>query len=111
MREYIDKHKLCAEYLFPNWNEFLELLYSQGGYVKEILWFEHVAIEKQSDSLGCGGYTDPTNPEYMYAETYIHESGMENKSLWEVKAYIDSVIPVYPNNHLIPSFIIAETQI
>ena len=108
LREYIDKHKLCADYIFPNWMEFLDLLYTHSSCVKEILWFEHIATKKQADSLGCGGYIDPTNPEYMYAETYIHEKGMENNSLSEVKAYIKSVISSYPNNHLVPSFMISE---
>ena len=106
--EYIEKHKLCADYIFVNWKEFLELLYSHGSYVEEILWFEYVRIDEQVNSLGGGGYKDATNPEYMYAETYIHEIGLENKSLLEIEEYIESVIASYPHNHLIPSFLIAE---
>ncbi len=106
--EYIEKNKLCADYIFTNWKEFLELLYSQGSYVEAILWFEHVRIDEQVNSLGIGGYKDTTNPEYMYAETYIYKNGMENKSLSEVEEYIESVIASYPHNSLIPSFFIAE---
>ena len=105
---YINKHQLCADYIFPDWKEFLNLLYSHNGYVTEILWFEHVATEKQADSLGCGGYQDPANSEFMYAETYLHDKSMESKSLSEVIAYIEAVISSYPNNHLIPSFMISE---
>ena len=106
--KYIEKHKLCADYIFANWKEFLELLYSQGSYVEEILWFEYVRIDEQVNSLGGGGYKDTTNPEYMYAETYIHEIGLENKSLLEIEEYIESVIASYPQNNLMPSFFIAE---
>ena len=106
--KYIEKHKLCADYIFANWKEFLELLYSQGSYVEEILWFEYVRIDEQVNSLGGGGYKDTTNPEYMYAETYIHEIGLENKSLLEIEEYIESVIASYPHNNLMPSFFIAE---
>ena len=106
--EYIEKHKLCTGYLFSDWKEFLELLYSQGSCVEQILWFEYVRIDEQVNSLGGGGYKDAANPEYMYAETYIHEHGLENKTLSEIKEYIESVIASYPHNHLIPSFFIAE---
>ena len=105
--EYIENNKLCPDYIFSNWEEFLELLYSQGSHVTEILWFEHVRIDEQANSLGSGGYKDVANPEYMYAETYIHQNGMEEKSLSEVKAYIESVVASYPQNHLMPSFFIA----
>ena len=54
------------------------------------------------------GYKDATYHEYMYAETYIHVMGLENKSLLEIEEYIESVIASYPHNHLIPSFFIAE---
>ena len=106
--EYIGKHKVCSDYIFANWEEFLELLYSQGSYVEGILWFEYVRIDAQASSLGGGGYKDVANPEYMYAETYICENGMESKSLSEVKTYIESMIASYPQNKLIPSFFIAE---
>ena len=106
--EYIEKHKLCADYIFSNWKEFLELLYSRGSYVEEILWFEHVRIDEQANSLGGGGYTDAANLEYMYAETYIHETGLENKTLFEIEEYIKSVIESYPHNNLMPSFFVAE---
>lgn len=106
--EYIEKHKVYSDYIFDDWEEFLEVLYSQGGYVEGVLWFEYVRIDEQVNSLGGGGYKDVVNPEYMYAETYIYENGMEGKSLLEVKSYIESVITSYPQNHLIPSFFIAE---
>ena len=69
VKQYIDKNKLCSEYIFSNWNDFLELLYSQGGCVESILWFEYVLVSEQKNSLGSGGYIDKTNSDYMYAET------------------------------------------
>ena len=38
--EYIEKNKLCADYIFADWEEFLELLYAQGSCVEGIVWFE-----------------------------------------------------------------------
>ena len=105
---YIEKHKVCSDYIFPDWKEFLELLYSQGGCAEAILWFEHVRIDEQIDSLGGGGYKDAANPAYMYAETYIYEGGMANKNLPEIEEYIESVIRSHPYNHLMPSFLLAE---
>ena len=110
VNEYIEKHRLCADYIFANWKEFLELLYSQGGYVEAILWFEYVRIDEQVNSLGGGGYIDTTNPEYMYAETEIYKAGMEKESLSDVEKYVESVIASYPHNSLVPSFFIAVCQ-
>ena len=102
--KYIEEHKLCSDYLFDDWSEFLELLYEQGGAVKSVLWFEHVLITEQEKSLGGGGYMDKNNMEYMYAETYICNNDLNNKTLGEVNEYIRSVISAYPNHKLIPSF-------
>ena len=44
------------------------------------------------------------NVEYMYAETYICNNDLNNKTLGEVNEYIRSVISAYPNHKLIPSF-------
>lgn len=108
MNAYIEEHKLCSDYLFPDWEEFLELLYAEKGCVESILWFEYVKISEQRNSLGSGGYKDKSNPDYMYAETQIFEEGLEDKSVYEIKEYINSVIENYPNNKLIPSFFIVE---
>ena len=79
--KYIEEHKLCSDYLFDDWSEFLKLLYEQGGCVESILWFEHVLITEQEKSLGGGGYIDKNNAEYMYAETYICNNDLKNKTL------------------------------
>ena len=95
-------------YLFRNWKEFIDILFANHGKVKFILWFEHIEICKQADSMGVGGYRDPDNPEYMFAETMLFDDELENKSLEEIKEHILSVIQQYPNNKLIPSFYIDE---
>ena len=107
VKTYIEEHQLCAEYIFADWEAFLNLLYEHGGRVESILWFEYVRIIDQKDSLGAGGYKDQTAPEYMYAETPIHDS-MENKSLSEVKEYIQATLAAYSNHVLIPSFYIDD---
>ena len=106
--EYIENHKLCDEYIFSDWKEFLELLYAQGSCVEGIVWFEYVRIDEQVKSLGSGGYKDVTRPEYMYAETYIYKNDMKKSQLSEVVEYIESIIALYPQNNLLPSFFIAE---
>ena len=106
LHEYIEKHKLCSELLFDDWKEFLEVLYSEGGRVESILWFEHVKISHQKASLGSGGYKDEKNPEYMYAETQIFKNHMESLSLSQIIQYINLILNSYPNNRLIPSFFI-----
>ena len=108
IEEYIQQNKLCTEYLFPDWNNFLKILYENNGQVEAILWFEYILINQQKYSLGSGGYIDKKNPEYMYAETQIYNDGFENKKIEEIVDYIQTVISKYPNNNLMPAFYIAE---
>lgn len=58
IEEYIQQNKLCTEYLFPDWNNFLKILYENNGQVEAILWFEYILINQQKYSLGSGGYID-----------------------------------------------------
>ena len=104
LTEYMDQNKVCSELLFRDWDEFLELLYSSGGFVKEILWFEYVLIDKQMESLGGGGYQDKINPEHMWAETMIYDKQLEHKSLVEIKGYINQTIRSYKPHNLVPCF-------
>lgn len=106
LQEFIAKHKLCSEFLFDDWEKFIELLYSEGGRVESILWFEHIKISQQKNSLGSGGYIDKNNPDYMYAETQIFKNEMEKFTLPHIKEYIKSTLSSYPNNSLVPSFFI-----
>ena len=115
VKTYISNHQLCPEYLFDDWVEFLELLYEEGGCVESILWFEHVRIIDQKDSLGGGGYRDKTNPEYMYAETHLFKDGLETNTLAEIKEYIIREKKAgfrygskYKSHNLVPSFQIAD---
>ena len=101
---YIDANRLCAELIFPDWQGFLTLAYAQGDKVDAVLWWDHVPIEGQKDSLGSGGYKDPDRPGWMYAETQIYEDGLSEKSLEELKCYLDSTIAAYPEHELVPSF-------
>lgn len=104
LTKYMDQNKVCSELLFRDWDEFLDLLYSGGGFVKEILWFEYVLIVKQAESLGSGGYQDKANPEYMWAETIIYDKQLECKSLVELKEYINQTIQSYKPHNLVPCF-------
>ena len=108
LKEYIELNKLCSEYLFADWLGFLTVLYENNGRVEAILWFEHILICRQKESLGAGGYLDKQNPEYMYAETQIYENGFEKKSFEEVKDYILATLKKYPGNNLVPAFYITE---
>ncbi|MBQ6239232.1 MAG: hypothetical protein IJK56_02590 [Firmicutes bacterium] len=83
--KYIDDHSFCSEYLFKDWETFLDFIYEEGGRVSSILWWEHC---KKNFQHGYGGYSDPDDGEWMYSETWFHEDGFEEKSLADIKAYI-----------------------
>lgn len=108
INEYVEQNKLCNEYIFEDYNEFLEILFSNNGVVSMIVWFDYCKIEKQSESLGAGGYIDKRDNAYMWAETQIYESGFENKSLLEIREYIEEIIGKYQAYRLYPAFYLAE---
>ena len=115
VREYIAEHSFCSEYLFKDWAAFLEILYSEGGRVSAILWWDHCKKNMQNMSVGGGGYSDPDNADYMYAETQFYEDGFETKTLDEIKDYIDAMRKSglilgdkYYSFDLVPSFYFEE---
>ncbi|MBO4697191.1 MAG: hypothetical protein J5643_07940 [Lachnospiraceae bacterium] len=104
VEKYIEEHAFCSELIFRDWEEFLNILYANGRNVSAVLWWDYCRIEKQADSLGSGGYKDPKNPGYMYAETQFYEDGFETMTLPEILEYIQSMRAKYPDADLVPSF-------
>lgn len=105
---YVKANRLCAELIFPDWQGFLDLAYAQGDKVDAVLWWEHVPIDGQKDSLGSGGYKDPNKPGWMYAETQIYEEGLGEKSLDELRSHLASTIEAHPGHELVPSFYLVD---
>ena len=112
---YIAEHSFCSEYLFRDWESFLDVLYSEGGRVAAILWWDHCKKSMQNTSVGGGGYRDPENSEYLYAETQYYEDGLETKTLGEIKKLIRErraagfiLGDKYFSYDLVPSFYLAE---
>jgi hypothetical protein len=91
VKNFIDNHSIGGELLFKDWESFLDLLYSEGGHITAILWWDHCLKTEQPSSVGSGGYSDPDSPEFMYAETQTYENGFKEKTLTEIKEYIDTV--------------------
>ena len=117
IKAYIEEHTICNENIFKDWETFLDLIYSEGGAIFGIQWYDYVKISDQDKSVGGGGYRDPDNPDYMFAETMLYEGGFENKSLDEIKQHItrvrtEGIHYEYPNSlisyDLIPAFDICE---
>ncbi|MBQ6197276.1 MAG: hypothetical protein IJK47_07625 [Lachnospiraceae bacterium] len=115
VQAYIEDHSFCSEYLFKDWEAFLDILYEEGGRVSSILWWDHCRKNLQHASIGSGGYTDPDDQEWMYAETWLHEDGFEERSLADIKAYIQErrqhcaiLGDKYITFDLVPSFYLAE---
>ena len=113
VKAYIEEHSFCSEYLFKDWETFLDILYEDGGAISCILWWDHCKKSEQHRSIGRGGYTDPENPEYMFAETQLFEDCFETKSLDEIKKHIAERrnakihYSKYISFDLVPSFYLA----
>ena len=115
IQKYIDDHTFCSEYLFKDWEAFLDLLYAEDGRISSILWWDYCRKDMNHISCGSVGYTDPDDREWMYAETQLHEDGFEEKSLQDIKAYIHETREhglilgdKYISHDLVPSFYLVE---
>ena len=60
---------------------------------------------------------DPDDQEWMYAETWLHEDGFEERTIAEIKAYIQEkrehgliLGDKYISHDLVPSFYLADEQ-
>ena len=76
IQKYMDDHFFCSEYLFRDWEFFLDLLYAEGGRISSILWWDYCAIKQLKESVGSGGYRDPDNDGFIYAETQLYKGGL-----------------------------------
>ena len=114
-QNYINDHAFCSEYLFKDWESFLDLLYVEGGRVSSILWWDHCTKNQLRGSVGSGGYKDPENEEFIYAETQLYKEGLETYTLEEIKEYIDHERKTgfqygskYRSHDLVPSFYLVD---
>ena len=111
VKSYIDDYAFCSEYLFNDWESFLNLLYAEGGRVSSILWWDHCSRSEHNESVGSGGYIDPQNNDFIYAETQLYKEDLDTKTLDEIKEYINQVRRTgfqygdkYRSHDLVPSF-------
>jgi len=104
LQDYITKYSVCSDLIFHNWHDFLEVLFSCGGSVREILWFEYVPVSMQAQSMGQGGYSDKENPEYMWAETHLYDQNLDHMDLEELSEHINRTIRSHSPHVLVPCF-------
>ena len=115
VQNYIDNHAFCSEYLFKDWESFLDVLYAEGGRVSSILWWDYCSKKQLKESVGSGGYQDPENDKFVYAETQLYKEGLETYSLDEIKEYINQERKTglrygnqYKSHNLVPSFYLVD---
>ena len=115
IKEYISAHSFCSEYLFKDWEAFLDVLYTEGARVTSILWWDHCKKSEQNLSAGSGGYSDPDDTQYMFAETQSFKDGLEIYTIDDIKEYISNQREAgiqygnkYHSHDLVPSFYLGE---
>ena len=112
VKEFIAEHDITnGECLFKDWETFLDLLYSEGGRISIIGWWDHCTHEEHKNSVGMGGYKDPEDPDYVYSEIQSENDDLETKTLKEIKEYIEETQKAgikynaeHYSHELVPSF-------
>jgi hypothetical protein len=117
VKRFIEENTFCHELLFEDWEAFLNVLYAEGGRVESILWWDHCKLSEQGSSVGMGGYKDPHDPDYMYAETQLFQDGFASVSLEEIKERINRQREEglqydggYKSHDLMPSFYLVNNE-
>ena len=115
IQNYIDNHAFCSEYLFKDWEDFLDLIYAEGYRISSILWWDHCLKSQHHESVGSAGYNDPENSDFIYAETQLYKDGLETNTLDKIKEYINQERKIgcrygskYRSHDLVPSFYLAD---
>ena len=94
IEQYIQNNKIKANALiFRNWKDFLRILYQNDGRVEMIIWYEYCRINEQQ--IGMGGYIDTENKGFMWAETQLLETDLQDKSCNEILDYISKIREEY----------------
>lgn len=106
LEQYIQKHKVSSVnfLVFRNWEEFLNILFSNNGHVEMIIWYEYCRINEQQ--IGMGGYIDEEKRGYMWTETDIYEENLQQKSMNEILEYISETRSKYIDYNLYLEFYI-----
>ena len=117
IQKYIDDHALCSEYLFKDWDSFLDLVYAEGYRISSVLWWDHCTKKQLNESVGSGGYKDPEDDKYVYAETQLYKDSLESYTLAEIREYINKERRTgfqygnrYKSHDLVPSFYLADNS-
>ena len=115
IQNYINEYAFCSEYLFKDWESFVDFLYAEGGRISSILWWDHCRKAQLHESVGSGGYRDPENDEYIYVETQLYKDGLETNTLDEILEYINHerkkglrYDSKYKSHDLVPSFYLVD---
>ena len=102
-RAFIEENEFCSVLLFPNWQDFLRIVYENGDAVDAVAWWEHVPIVDE-DALTDQAHKDREKPGWVYVDTPLYAAGFADKSFDELEAYLSSVIEEHPDTEYVPSF-------
>ena len=79
IQNYIDNHAFCSEYLFKDWEGFLDLLYAEGYRISSILWWDHCLKSQHHESVGSAGYNYPENNDFYVCRNPVVQRMFGNK--------------------------------
>ena len=113
--DYVRKHmvlqigivlpsQICSEVIVDNPEEFVRIVVQNGGYISEISWWEHVAVDTKP-KIGYGGPRDPMAPDkFYYAETDIRDRFPVWTSEYDYINYLAQTLQANPDVALFPAF-------
>ncbi|MBQ8967753.1 hypothetical protein [Ruminococcus sp.] len=111
LERYIHENALRPDVLiFREPEEFVKLLYASGERADMLVWYEYTSIAEQGSSLGGGGYADPKNEGFMWAETPFFHMLTKGQRREELLSLIRTFTQRYRGHELAPEFYLSKHE-
>lgn len=91
------------ELIMDDASDFVTIVAISDYYISEINWFEHLAVEENSELAG-GGPLDKQNGGTYYAESYLYKKFTKEDSAEDILSYIKNIGDKYLPHKLCPAF-------
>lgn len=112
IKQYLEAHGVqkigTEEFIVDNPLEYINLISNSDCYICKMLWWEHIEIEKQKQSMGGGGAVDSHDKRFMYSEVYYLSKNFSENDSELCRAYLLETPKMYQDHNLVPSFVIKE---
>ena len=106
--KYLEAHAVEKisenEFIVDNPTEFVNIISDSDYYIQKMIWWDHIGIKNQKQSLGGGGPIDSKDNGFMYSEIYYISKKFSANENELCRKYLLEIPKKHTGHQLIPSF-------